>query len=408
MKLTKTLPVICALFLAQHALAQTCDTVAVGTPIYIGGSTALQPFVAAVGPKLSASADGGYTLFYYGGGSCNGVNNILGTFPLAASTSLTYYVANPDGGTAAVAKTCTLPASQDGGLDVGISDVFVETCGAIRPATVADVKGPAQAMAFVTSKLSTQTAITAEEAYIAIGFGGVTYQAPPWTADPATSFFFRADSSGTKRILASAIGLNWTKWKGQQTSGSGAVFSGLAGITSASAGEASLGILGMDYLDQSDANGPRRNQVKQLAFSAVGQKYAYYPDSSTTSFDKKNLREGRYGGLGYAHFLYATTAGGAALQPKAQYIVDLLTGGTVTPAPTFDVTATITKDAHLVPLCAMKVERTAEGADLKAYHPANNCSCYFESLVGTPPASCVQCTTSCASGTCRNGWCEAN
>ena len=93
-----------------------------------------------------------------------------------------------------------------------------------------------------------------------------------------------------------------------------------------------------------------------------------------------------------------------------KYLVDLLTGKTVTPAAPFDVEKIITQKAHLVPQCAMKVQRSAEGGDLKPFTPDAACGCYFESLLGTPASSCVSCANNtCATGsTCRSGWCEAN
>jgi hypothetical protein len=424
MRLSTTFPVVCALALAQHALAQTCDTVTVGTPIYIGGSTALRPFVQTVGPLLAAQAGAAYTLFYYGGGSCAGVNNVVDPVasPLAGTTSLTYYVGNPDAG-APLSKSCTIPPLADGGvraLDVAISDVFEETCSsAARPADIGDFLGPAQSMVFAVPNGSTQTAITAEEAYIAIGFGGTSHAAPPWDLTPGSgtpgsvgavpgNFYFRANTSGTKLILAAAIGVPVSKWTGQTLGGAQNVFDGLAAVSGAAA-ENSLGILGLDLLDQSAGGTPNRSKVKELAFAAYGQKYAYYPDSTKTSYDKKNLREGRYAGLGYAHFITPIKVDGSPVQDKVKYIIDLLTGATVVPAPTFDVAKTIAGDAHLVPLCAMKVKRDAEGGDIKAYTPAANCSCYFESLVGASSSACVQCNAgTCASGsTCRNGWCES-
>jgi hypothetical protein len=418
MKFSKIFPVVCALVLAQHAYADTCDNVAVGTPIYFGGSSALGPLVAVVGPKLASQQFVGqsepYSLFYYSGGSCNGVNNILGTFDLTAAT-VAYYSNNPDGGIlsipdggTAVAKSCTIPAAQSGLLDVGLSDVFAATCiGGPLDGGFADTKGPAQAMVFVTHPASTQTAITAEDAYIALGFGGVTNLAPPWTQVPGAgagngtptggttpgALHIRSDSSGTKRILATAAGLNWTKWLGVVEGGSGAVFTAIKDMQGTTAQESSLGILGLDYLDV----GTRRSQVKELALAAYGQKYAFFPDSSTSSFDKKNLREGRYAGLGYAHFISSTTT----ITPKAQYLIDLLTGNQV------DVVKTVSKDAHLVPLCAMKVALTAEGGDIQSYTPAQSCACFFESQFNGAPPGCQTCTTTCSTGVCRNGWCEA-
>lgn len=85
----------------------------------------------------------------------------------------------------------------------------------------------------------------------------------------------------------------------------------------------------------------------------------------------------------------------------------------MTPTPNFNVAKIITQSAHLVPLCAMKVQRTAEGGDFKAYTPAASCGCYFESLLSsTTPAGCTSCASdpnACSSGTtCRSGWCESN
>lgn len=404
---------------AMHAFAQdggtTCDTVTTGTAIYTGGSTALQPFVKAVGPSLSSQTGTQYTLFYYGGGSCVGANNVVDPVanPLAPNSQFTYYVTDADGGVAT--KTCTLPSSQTK-LDVAISDVFVETCtSAARPSNIGDFLGPAQGMVFVTSKDSSQTAITAEEAYIALGFGGQTYQAAPWVNDPATNFFIRPNTSGTKLILAGVIGVPVAKWKGKFQTASGANFGSgdvYAAVTSqpSTAAEGTLGILGLDFLDQNDSDGqPRRSKAKMLALAAKGQKYAFYPDSTKSSYDKKNLREGRYAGLGYAHIIANIGTGTEPVDPKVKYLKDLLTGATVTPAPSFNVAKIITQNAHLVPLCAMKVTRTAEGGPLAPYTPTESCGCYFESLLSsTAPAGCTACTTTCASGTCRNGWCESN
>ncbi len=418
MKIFRLLPALCVLLSAPAALAQdggvpSCDTVNPGsTAIYLGGSTALQPFVKAIGPQLAAQAGASYTLFYTGGGSCVGVNNVVDPVgnPLAAGTQFSYYV---DSGGTITEQKCTLPASQTK-LDLGISDVFVETCtSAARPAGVGDALGPAQSMVFVVPNGSDQTAITAEEAYIALGFGGKDQLAPPWvTSDATTSFFIRNKLSGTQQVLAAVIGVPAAKWQGLDTGGSGSVFTHITAQTGTAA-ESSLGIIGLDYLDQNDADGtPRRSKAKMLALAAKGQKYAYFPDSTHNSYDKKNLREGRYAGLGYAHLISPIDAQGQATDPKVQYLIDLLTGATVTPAPTFDVAKVIAQVAHLVPLCAMKVKRTAEGGDLSPFKPASPCGCYFESLVGTPEPSCVSCIGSpgaCGSGTsCSNGFCESN
>jgi ABC-type phosphate transport system substrate-binding protein len=395
--------------LAQDAGTPSCDAVTTGTAIYVGGSTALQPFVKAVGPALATQATP-YTMFYSGPGSCVGVNNVLDPVanPLAAGAQFTYYTTTADGGVAA--NPCTLPASQNK-LDLAISDVFVETCSsAARPSTIGDFVGPAQSMVFAVPNGSTQTAITAEEAYIVFGFGGANQLAPPWTNPSDTTRAIRSASSGTQLILSGAIGVPAAKWKGTNSGSAGGVFNAL---TASTAAEATIGIIGLDYLDQNDPDGtPRRSKVKMLAFAARGQTYAYYPDSTHNAYDKRNLRDGHYEGLGYAHLIAPVDTAGVPTQAKVKFVVDLLTGQPVTPAPPFDVSKVIVQTAHLVPQCAMAVQRTAEGGDLKPFTPAASCACYFESLVGTPPASCVSCAANanaCGSGTtCRNGFCEAN
>jgi ABC-type phosphate transport system substrate-binding protein len=414
----KRIALIAVLAFAGGAFAQTdgglptCDQAAAGsTSIYVGGSTALQPFVKSIGPALAAQSPS-YTLFYTGGGSCVGVNNVLDATanPLATATVFSYYTAS---GATITENKCTLPTSQTQ-LDVAISDVFVETCtSAARPSGFGDFLGPAQSMVFVVPNGSDQTAITAEEAYIALGFGGKDQLAPPWEVDDPNNFFFiRNNKSGTQLILSGVIGVPAAKWKGFDSGGAGGVFTKLTAQTGTAA-EKSIGIIGLDYLDQNDTDGtPRRSKVKMLALAAKGQTYAYFPDSTHNSYDKKNLREGRYAGLGYAHLVTPVGTDGLPTADKAKYLVSLLTGGSPMPAPSFDVTKLVVQNAHLVPLCAMKVQRQAEGGPLMTYHPAQGCGCYFESLVGTASSSCTSCAagpSACGSGTsCRNGFCEQN
>ena len=406
-KLLTTLTAIAALAGAE-ARAADCTTVATdpSTIVYVAGSSALRPLLKTLGPQLAAqAAPNNYTIVYLGSGSCDGVNGIVdGSFKIAAGKSPTYY---PSTYTDPTQPEPTCSISTATALDLGISDVFVPTCtGAATPANVGDFLGPAQAMAFVVPSASTQTAITAEEAYVLWGFGGTatsgstTLTSSPWIDQ--TVQFKRPDSSGTKRILAGVIGVPFSKWKGTEKAGSGDVFNAVSTSTSP---EATIGILGMDYLDQ----GNNRSSVKALALASYGQKYAYYPDSTQSARDKRNVRDGHYGGLGYAHLIAAVDSTGAATKPGPKYVIDLLTDKVAFPAG-FDAVTVIGKKAGLVPQCAMKVKRTAEGGDLSPFDSPRPCGCQFESLFGTPPASCVSCTSSstCASGgTCRGGYCEA-
>lgn len=391
------------------ALADDCATLAANSSkqlLLVSGSTALKPLLNVMGPKLAA-APNNVLIAYLGNGSCSGVDNVVSPDQnlLAAGTALSYYPESFTGGAAGTPPTCTLSAAS--ATQLAISDVFVETCTrAARPSTLSDFNGPAQVMTFVVPPASTQTAITAEEAYFAFGFGGASgKQAPPWT-DP-NFFFIRPDSSGTLRILASLIKVPNEKWFGQRKNssgkdaGSGDVLSAVSASTNT---EGTIGILGMDLVDA----GTNRDKVKILALKGPGQRFAFYPDATSTSHDKLNVREGRYMGLGYAHLIAPVNAQGVVTNASAKTFIDVLLGNkTITG---LDLVKTITQDAHLVPLCAMKVQRTAEGGDLHRYKPAVSCGCYFESLVGTPSSSCTACTTDsqCSSSqSCQTGFCEA-
>src|SRR5207237_239232 len=46
-------------------------------PIYLSGSTALEPMLKAFGPKIASQTTNAYTLVYLRDGACSGVNRIL-------------------------------------------------------------------------------------------------------------------------------------------------------------------------------------------------------------------------------------------------------------------------------------------------------------------------------------------
>jgi hypothetical protein len=161
---------------------------------------------------------------------------------------------------------------------------------------------------------------------------------------------------------------------------------------------AAIGILGAEVYD---AN---RGTMKALAFRAKGQYAAYYPDSSASSRDKKNVRDGHYTVWSPTIWMDTVDAGGSPVNPTARYVIDLIAGKTVTPAQSFpmiDIVAAV----GLVPICAMRVNRAFEGGPLSLFTPPESCTCQYENLVDK--SSCATCdTTSCATGVCRNGFCE--
>jgi hypothetical protein len=199
--------------------------------------------------------------------------------------------------------------------------------------------------------------------------------------------------------MAANIHVPPNKWQGTPLAASSDVLKAVATSTSP---EKTIGILGAEVYD---AN---RSTVTSLAFRTFQQHHAYYPDSTSGSRDKQNLRDGHYVIWSPTVYLGPVDASGNLTNPRAAYVVDLITNQPATPAPDFDPLATVIS-VGLVPDCAMKVTRTVEGGDLSLYSPSAPCDCFFESHVGSPSSSCVACTSdaTCNGGKCRYGFCQA-
>jgi hypothetical protein len=74
--------------------------------------------------------------------------------------------------------------------------------------------------------------------------------------------------------------------------------------------------------------------------------------------------------------IYHVDATQTPISNGAKRFVDWINGNTAgTPAP-FNITD-VTIAAHLIPVCAMKVQRLSEGGALSRYTPTNDCTAYF-------------------------------
>lgn len=345
-------------------------------PIVVAGSSAVGPFIQAMGSVLSGQTSP-TTLVYQKQGSCTGVNAVvLDTTPTTLCASgacitgtATYYNA------AGAALSCDLSPTGTH-VDVGLSDVWVDTCtGSQPPAGVRDYSGadgtPVEAMLFVVPEAQTQqVAITAEEAYFVFGYGAAGLAAP-WTNE--MSLFVRNATSGTQQIIAHNIAVPAGRWKGIDKGGSQQVADAVSG---AQMFNQSLGILGADFYDL------HRDTLNALAYQSYHQKGAYYADSTATSFDKRNVRDGHYTQFGYLHLITHVDGASVPASSASKRFVDWITANTGamgTPAP-FDITD-ITISAHLLPVCAMKVKRSSEGGALSPFVPTTDCSAHFEASV---------------------------
>ena len=374
---------------AKNASAADCSTFT--KPVYLIGSSAMKPFVKA----LAAALSGTVTLVYQGPGSCNGPDAIINGTKMTGTASVF--------DSAGTETSCTLPTAGQT-ADVGASDVFATSCDFLGittvPATVGDFWGPTQVMNFVVPTASSQKSISGEAAYLAFGLGAAG-EASPWT--DINFMFVRDQKSGTQQMLGRAIKVPANKWQGiPSTSGSGGV---LTSVTSSTSPEKTIGILASDV---ADAN---RDKLNILAFKAFGQTCGYLPDSTATSFDKINVRDGHYPVWGPLHFytkIDATTK--VPTNPDAKNFVGYFDGSVATPTGVNLMDLEIT--SHTVPQCAMKVKRSSELGALASFQPDVPCGCYFEKkATGTAPAACTVCTDDAGcTGTakhCRFGFCEA-
>jgi hypothetical protein len=234
----------------------------------------------------------------------------------------------------------------------------------------------------------------------------------PW--DDETQHFIRPQSKSTLLTWALNLGIPSNKFKNMPacTAGTNGVavapcFDGSGGVVTAlknsTSPEKAVGLLGVEVYDA------QRDALNILAYKAKGQYFAYYPDSTSTSRDKLNVRDGHYTVWSPTEWMQKVT-GGNPVSARANYVINLIVSKDPTtdgsPAPNFDAIPSIV-GVGLVPDCAMRVKRDFDGGNLSLYTPAESCTCEFEALTAT--SSCQTCANgeTCSSGVCRKGFCEA-
>jgi hypothetical protein len=379
--------------LPMPAIAAPCGDLP--NPIYLQVGDTQTNLVKRLGRALRDNDAKPITLVFKTSGSCTNINAIYTGVPYTAGENLQYVpsVAEDAGWTpSSPTLTCEAPAVVP---DVANSALFNSACTTEPPpATVTLTSGPAQAYVLAVPEAQVaQKAITYEEAYFVFGFGQAG-QIVPWVDE--TQLFIRTVTKSTLLAWAANISVPAAKWKGVRLDGSPMVVSSLTGSPSP---QAAIGILGAEVYDG------LRDQLNALAFRAKGQYAAYYPDSTSSSRDKQNVRDGHYTVWSPTIWMETVDGVGAPVKPDAHYVIQLIAGKTVTPAIDFDMEA-IVAAVGLVPDCAMHVKRAFEGGPLSLYQPAEDCTCKYESLVDT--TSCATCSESepCTSGVCHNGYCE--
>lgn len=388
-----------------------CDSLSAdGTVLYVTGSSAAKPFLKTIAQQLSLQK---VFLVYTSSGSCAGVDAIVngtlmrtGASPLPASATYWSSASSED-------KACDLPA-EGVSADLGISDVFVPSCPGFELAkldNVRDAHGPIQTMTFAVPANSKYTEISQQAAYVLFGFGKDGKVLDPagntriWN-DEAT-LLQRSATSGTQVMLAAAIGVPPGQWKGKPNKSSDEVSAALrAAAGTQSLADATIGILGADYVDANKL----RPQIRFLAYQDTQQGCAVTPDSTITSRDKRNVRDGHYPIWGPMHLLYRVDAKGdpqnAEIREPLLNVVGYLSATKALPnnIRLFDVYA----ESGLIPECAMRVTRSTDGGPITSVQQDNPCSCAFDrATIGSTDCKACNVTADCAAGEiCLQKLCE--
>jgi hypothetical protein len=389
------LSALCCGLIAPRVEAQVpCSSLP--NPLYLRVGDTQEPLLKNLGRALR-DADSPITLVYLTSGSCTNIEAIYNGIPVTKAMSYVPSSADdPSWKPSMPARSCTIPAE---GVQVELANsaLFVSSCNpADPPAGIELFQGPVQGYSFVVPRQSSQIAITAEEAYFAFGFGE-RGMAKPWIDE--AQLFIRSVTKSTLLTMAAMIRVPAAKWRGMRFDKSSELQSALLASPTP---EAALGILGVELYDQ------QRDELKLLAFKGYGQRYAYFPDSTATAFDKRNLRDGHYLPWSPTVWLTKVDAAGKPVDREAGYVIDLILANDVTPKPKFEPIDLVVS-VGLVPDCAMKVTRSYEAGELSLYQPAEPCGCYFEAkATGKAPAGCLACgeDSPCATGSCRHGYCE--
>jgi hypothetical protein len=380
--------------------------------VYVTGSSAAKPFLQQIAQQVAVQ---NVFIVYTSVGSCVGVDAIvhgtaMTTAPAPApARSATYWDTAGSAGTA-----CDLPP---GGVqaDLGISDVFVQSCGGFELVEldslgVRDAHGPIQTMGFVVPANSRYSEISARAAFFAFGFGAesgvLNPEGEPIWNDEAY-LFKRSASSGTQVMLAAAIGVPATSWKGKASASSDDVAAAIIAASGApETADRAIGILAADYIDTKNL----RATMRTLAFQDDGQACAVFPDSTAGARDKRNVRDGHYPIWGPMHLLYKVDAQGRPANPDTRDAVVNLVGylsGTK-PLPNNVKLLDVYAQSGLIPECAMHVRRTKDGGQIFPDIPDSPCSCAFDAKA-TGSTSCTPCTVQGdCKGTeaCSLGYCE--
>jgi ABC-type phosphate transport system substrate-binding protein len=396
--------------LGGSAWAQTPDCSTLNTPdklIYMKGTTAVAPVISLFAAGLKRI---GVTLLYNDTGDGCGSTEAF-AFPTSVVTGrdvYTQYDETSPGSGKVVQSTCNATLGQMPNLV--INDVAWRSCYAVYsgqepslPAGMAEFEGPVQgAVPIVASSYTYYDDIMAEELqdlYVCAGNGHIL---------TFVDIYDYGTTSGLRELFARGIGLPNAGIFSTRLSSSVGAQQMPEQVGSSESPSQTIGYTSTEFYDIS------RNLVNGLKVRGPGQSLAYWPDSSMTSTDKINIREGRYMLQGALEFVAAVDAAGVPTDPLAKEVIDWVQGNPVDPSLVlpFDMNQ-IYAQSGVVPQCAMKVKKDND-LDLPSFMPyqaAEPCNCSYQVMATglTCIPGCVPCTDglTCGPGQiCSHGYCE--
>lgn len=355
-------------------------------PVYVAGSTGLDTILVEVGRELKD-----LTIVMQAMPSCAGVDVLLDEKPLGGIAD--YYGATGPG-------KCVIDGEPLPQAAVAFSDVPLGTCRPVMPSDVSDITGPIQVFSFAVPKPSTQNVISREAAFRVFGYSadsGVT----PW--DDPNYIFRRHPESGTQIVIGENIGLAARLWSGVRVQSSRSMPAVLQKSTQPAK------TIGITSADQSTTD-EGKDSMRTLAYQHAGQACGYHPDHVfPNGFDKRNVRDGHYALWAPIHMLARGSGGIPITDARAKRLIRFIDGTSENFSSKYLSTL---KKGHLVPLCAMAVQRDTPGGDIRPFLPSPSCDCAFERADWpTDSSGCTGCVVNsdCKDKSrpiCRAGLCE--
>jgi hypothetical protein len=399
--------------LSGAAQAQNVDCTTLPNAVHGIGGSAGTAFIRNLAKALAAAGEE-TTVVYADTGACD---------------AMTWLVLKPNDGLTKAAKywnettgvegTCTYPSGSKQLADWGSMAQDATTCQGIAalPNTVADWIGPISSMSVVAPVASANQAISADALYYIYGFGpGKGHDVGPFTKPASLASRSTVSAAGLLFALAANLplsralyGSNLTDRPQQNVQTNQGAIDYITSEASAVADpDSALGFCSTETVEA----GNNRSKVRTLAFQARGQDAAWFPDSTDTASDKKNVREGRYWFWGTHHYFVRTNASGEVLNQRAKSFGEYFSGKR--PLPGSKAFFDVVLETNVIPQCAMKVARSKDMGPLSPYSPDEPCGCFFDdkkgfdhgctacdSADGTKDAACPE-----EAPVCRHKFCE--